>query len=170
MTDFDKVIDYDEMFAKLSKQGVSLSTEQMEQIRQIGHTNAKRWGNAGIGSSFGAAATNFVYTIFSFIQNLFKGFDFKNIGDSFSNITGATGTQSEAARMHEFGMHMYTDLTVRHIVTPEIATMITGEKLVTGLDASTPELIDGSIPAQLHNKAGVDLTVQTSLNRKGRYH
>jgi hypothetical protein len=166
MTSYKELIDYDAQFAELAKRGILFSEEDKVRFKSICNEELDRWTDPVLGRSLGASATNWVYTLFSFIQSIFKGFDVNEIGNSLANATDDTGEKLKIHMLQQATMRIYNRFKSEGGQFALAAELVSGQKLIKPGDDAAPERMETGIYNQAIVKA--HLNDQPSRLNRGR--
>ncbi len=166
MTSFADMIDYDAQFTELARKGIVFSEADKKKFRDICTDELKQFdGDALVTTNLGASATNWVYMLFSFIQNIFNGFDVNNIGDSFSAATENTGEKSKLHMLNEATMRIHQRFKAEGGSFASAAELVSGQKLVATANESTPEVLEHGIFNTIRKTIQLPADAKSSLNR-----
>lgn len=162
---FSEMVNYEKQFEALALRGIVFSDRDKEKFKSICDDELKRFdGNAIIGKDIFASAGGWLYQIFSFVQNLFLGFDSNNIGDSFSNAGALAEEKGELNALQQASIRIYQRFVKEGGNFTLAAPLVTGQALST---EAVPEKMDEGLYCQIRSTINLPWGTSSSLG-KGR--
>ena len=162
---FAELVDYDAQFEALAARGIFFSDENKEKFKAICNEELGRFdGNSIVSTDLGASATGWVYALFSFIQNIFSGFDIHNIGDSFSGALDKTSAKTALHMLQESTIRIYERFKAEGGEFTRAAELVSGQKALTSTDRTAPIMMKNGIYDQIVSTLDRSYGPTTSLS------
>ena len=162
-------VNYDTVFSDLATHGILFSDADKQKFRDICTRQLKKYdGDHTITTDLGASATNWIFMLFAFVQNIFSGngsFDLQGIGDRVSGAADKSGQQGKLKMLSDAACSIYTEFKQRGGQFALAAELVTGQK-ETSADGRLPADMEHSIYRQIRDGINLPAGTSPSLSRK----